>query len=159
MIIGIAIPILVKNLGTRRAAIQMSGDFVVAKGFSIASPTESMSGDRVIPSGHYVLDAGKSQQFVLYKGLKVREWFANGRSTNSIRFHCPISATAGIDSVTQNWSASVKTTIYEPAQGNDSGARVVATPAPSPKLREHHRTYPKRAISMSYKVRASKDDD
>ncbi len=156
--IGLAIPISVKNSGKRRAKVSLPGDFVIAKGLTVETPWERVSDDRVILDKVIDLDAGKSQNLVLYQGMKVKDWFANGKSTDPVTFKLPLSASAGVDSVTQHWEISITAAIFEPISGNSSGARVVATPTPVPQLREVHRTYPRRAFSLRYKLMSSKVD-
>lgn len=158
VIIGVAVPITVKNSGSRRADLALTGDFAIAKGFSMASAHESISGDWVIPRGAFALDAGKSQNFVLYQGMKVKDWFSSGKSSSPVEFHFPISASAGVDSVTQHWDVLITAAIFEAHSGSDSAARVVATPTPVPQLRENHRTYPTRAFSLRYRLRSPKVD-
>ena len=151
--IGVAVPISVKNLGSRRAEVILAGDFVIAKGLTLESPFERLSTDRVVLSRTVTLDSGKMQNFVLYKGIKVEDWFSSGKSPDPIEFLFPLSATAGVDSVTQHWHVSVITAIFESDTGNDSLARVVGTPTPVPTLREDHRTYPTRAFGLRHKLR------
>jgi hypothetical protein len=156
VIIGVAAAVEVKNVGNRIAEISLSGDFVIAHGIRISSPQESLNTDRVVPTKKISLDAGKSQSFTLFQGISVRQWFDSGKIDAPINFRFPISATAGVDSVTQHWDLTIVAAIFESSVDNKSGARVVASSAPKRELTEIQRTYPTRAFGLRHRTKSSR---
>ena len=156
VIVGVAAAVEIRNVGSRAAELSLSGDFIIAHGLKMSSPQGSMNTDRVVPTKKYNLDAGRSKSFTLFQGIGVREWFDKGMSDTPVTFRFPISATAGVDSVTQHWDLTIVAAIFELSVDNRSGARVVASSSPKRELKEVERTYPTRAFELRHNLKPYK---
>ena len=143
MLVAVMAAIQVENLGPRRATLAFGADRLIeflqdteSAEFTIFTSLES------IPERRIDIDKGETKTFFVYAGQTVGNWFGSGAVPGPKSFQVPISATAGPDSVTQNWNLSIEAAILDPVFGNASGARVVASVAPRVHLQPQPRTCP-----------------
>jgi hypothetical protein len=143
MLVAVMAAIQVENLGPRRATLAFGGERLIeflqdtkSAEFTIFTRLES------IPECQIDIDRGETKTFFVYAGQTVGKWFGSGAVPGPKSFQVLISATAGPDSVTQNWNLTIEAAIFDLVVGNASGVRIIASGAPRVHLQPQPRTFP-----------------